>query len=89
MWTDYPESDQMDTDASDYYTEEEQEEGKTPKGPYLEFLKCNKFTYFTPETSTTKVAENNYIQESLPEDNTSKTYASVAASYKTNLPYFS
>ena len=36
-WADYPESDQMDTDSSEYYTEDENEEGKIPKGPYHQF----------------------------------------------------
>ena len=85
-WADYPESDQMDTDSSEYYTEDENEEGKIPKGPYHQFQNANKFTYFTPETATTLVAPNNNTQNTTTEqDNMSKTYASVAATFKTNL----
>ena len=76
----------MDTDSSEYYTEDENEEGKIPKGPYHQFQNANKFTYFTPETATTLVAPNNNTQNTTTEqDNMSKTYASVAATFKTNL----
>ena len=59
---------------------------KIPKGPYHQFQNANKFTYFTPETATTLVAPNNNTQNTTTEqDNMSKTYASVAATFKTNL----
>ena len=77
----------MDTDSSEYYTEDENEEGKIPKGPYHQFQNANKFTYFTPETATTLVAPNNNTQNTTTEqDNMSKTYASVAATLKQTWP---
>ena len=59
-WAD-PESDQMDTDSSEYYTEDENEGRKIPKGPYHQFQNANKF--YTPETATTLVAPNNNTQK--------------------------
>ena len=84
-WADFPESDQMDTDSSEYPSEEENEEGKISKGPYHAFKNFSTEEYFTPETATNKVVDNTTPSQTTQSINqNSTTYASVAANYKSN-----